>query len=114
MNRISTRILNIRLSSTRINSSTSTSTSSILPSAAAALRSANRIGCSDHYINKRLEHSFTLSKSRCVEAVEVFDIIKTLVTNIRRCHRQIKLSRKLQTFSPTRFSGVYYMLVSFI
>jgi len=91
-----------------------TSTSSIFPSAAAALRSANRIGCGDHYISKRLEHSFLLSKSRYVEAVEVFDIIKTLVTNIRRCHRQIKVSRKLQTLSPTRFSGVYYMLVSFI
>ncbi|CAF4234931.1 unnamed protein product, partial [Rotaria socialis] len=64
----------------------------------------------DHYINKILEHSFTVSKSRCVEVVETFDIIKSLVANFRRSHRQLKLSRELQTFSSTRFSEVYYMM----
>jgi pyruvate/oxaloacetate carboxyltransferase len=78
----------------------------------AALRGANRVGCSDHYINKVLEHSFTLKQSNCVEVIRIFDVVKTLVANFRRSHRQIKLSRKLQTFSSTRFSGAYCMLVS--
>ena len=81
------------------------------PKMVAALRGANRIGCADHYVNKILEHSFTISNSNCAEVVQVFDAVKSLVANFRRSHRQIKLSRKLQTFSCTRFSGVYYMLV---
>jgi pyruvate/oxaloacetate carboxyltransferase len=80
----------------------------------AALRGANRVGCSDHYKNNVLEHSFTISTSGCVEVIQIFDLVQSLVANFRRCHRQIKLSRKLQTFSKTRFSGAYYMLVSFI
>ncbi|CAF4556800.1 unnamed protein product, partial [Rotaria socialis] len=80
------------------------------PKMLAALRGANRVGCSDHYINKALEHAFTSPKSNCVEVIQVFDIVGSLVENFRRCHRQIKLSRKLQTFSVTRFSGAYYML----
>ncbi|CAF1473770.1 unnamed protein product [Rotaria magnacalcarata] len=80
------------------------------PKMLAALRGANRVGCSDHYINKALEHAFTSPKSNCVEVIQVFDIVRSLVENFRRCHRQIKLSRKLQTFSVTRFSGAYYML----
>jgi hypothetical protein len=84
------------------------------PKMIAALRGANRVGCSDHYINKVLEHSFTISTSGCVEVIQIFDLVQSLVANFRRCHRQIKLSRKLQTFSKTRFSGAYYMLVSLI
>ncbi|CAF2229394.1 unnamed protein product, partial [Rotaria magnacalcarata] len=80
------------------------------PKMLAALRGANRVGCSDHYINKALEHAFTSPKSNCVEVIQVFDIVRSLVENFRRCHRQIKLSRKLQTFSVTRLSGAYYML----
>ncbi|CAF3281405.1 unnamed protein product [Rotaria sp. Silwood2] len=80
------------------------------PKMIAALRGANRVGCSDHYINKILEHSFTLSKSGCVEVVQTFDVVKSLVANFRRSHRQINLSRKLQTYSSTRFSGAYYMM----
>ena len=30
-----------------------------------ALRGANRIGCADHYVDKILEHSFTISHSNC-------------------------------------------------
>ncbi|CAF3071012.1 unnamed protein product [Rotaria sp. Silwood2] len=80
------------------------------PKMIAALRGANRIGCADHYINKILEHSFTISNSNCTEVIQVFEAVKSLVGNFRRCHRQIKLSRKLQTFSSTRFSGAYFML----
>ncbi|CAF4221761.1 unnamed protein product [Rotaria magnacalcarata] len=58
------------------------------PKMIAALRGANRVGCSDHYNNKILEHSFTVSKSRCVEVVEAFDIIKNIVASFRRSHRQ--------------------------
>jgi hypothetical protein len=82
------------------------------PKIVVALRGANPVVRSDHYINKILEHSFTISKSNCVEVVQTFDIIKSLVSNFRRSHRQVKLSRKLQTFSATRFSGAYYMMVS--
>ena len=60
------------------------------PKMAAALRDANRIGCADHYVNKILEHSFTISNSNCTEAIRVFDAVKSLVANFRRSHRQIK------------------------
>ncbi len=82
------------------------------PKMLAALRGANRVGCSDHYLNKILEHSFTITKSNCIDIIQTFDVIKSLVSNFRRSHKQVKLSRKLQTFSPTRFSGAYYMMVS--
>lgn len=84
------------------------------PKMLAALRGANRIGCSDHYVNKVLEHLFTSSNSHCSEVIQVFELVKSLVANFRRSHYQVKLSRKLQTFSVTRFSGAYYMLVSLI
>ncbi|CAF5155831.1 unnamed protein product, partial [Rotaria sp. Silwood1] len=58
------------------------------PKIIAALRGTNRVGCSDHYINKILEHSFTLSKSGCVEVIQTFDVIKSLVASFRRSHRQ--------------------------
>ena len=80
----------------------------------AALRGANRIGCVDHFVNKILEHSFTISNSNCAEVIQVFDAVKSFVANFQRSHHQIKLSRKCQTFSCTRFSNVYCMLVSFI
>lgn len=83
------------------------------PKMLAALHDAHRVGCADHYVNKVLEHSFTLSQSNCNEIIEMFDIVRALVANFRRSHRQLKLSRKLQTFSPTRFNGAYYMLVYF-
>ncbi|CAF3394488.1 unnamed protein product, partial [Rotaria sp. Silwood2] len=79
----------------------------------AALRGVNRVGCSDHYLNKILEHSFTAPKSDCIQVIQVFDIVKTLVANFRRSHRQVKLSRKLQTFSPTRFSDLLQKICEF-
>ncbi|CAF4038052.1 unnamed protein product [Rotaria sp. Silwood1] len=58
------------------------------PKMLAALRGVNRVGCSDHYLNKILEHSFTAPKSDCIQVIQVFDIVKTLVANFRRSHRQ--------------------------
>ncbi|CAF3377684.1 unnamed protein product [Rotaria socialis] len=43
------------------------------PKMLAALRGVNRVGCSDHYINKALEHAFTSPKSIRVEVIQVFD-----------------------------------------
>ena len=76
------------------------------------LRGVKRIGHSDHYINKILEHPFTQPKNNCVEVILVFDIVKKLIANVLCCHQQTKLSRKLQTLSSARFSGAYYVPVS--
>ena len=78
-----------------------------------------RIGCSSHYLNKQLEHAFTsqtIDKKPvdCIEVQELFQHVKTLVTHVRRCHKQLKLSRKLQTYSDTRFNGAFYMLNVFL
>lgn len=82
------------------------------PKMIAAFKDVNRVGCSDHYINKILEHGFTLSQSGCDEVIQLFDDVKGLVVHFRRSHRQVKLSRKLQTFSSTRFNGAFYMMVN--
>ncbi len=78
-----------------------------------------RIGCSSHYLNKQLEHSFTsetIDKQTvdCVEVQTLFKHVKTLVTHIRRSHKQLKLTRKLQTYSETRFNGAFCMLNVFL
>ncbi len=74
-----------------------------------------RIGCSIHYVNKQLEHSFTSTEIdkkpvNCNTAQSLFDNTKRIVTHVRRSHRQTKLKRKLQTYSDTRFNGAFYML----
>jgi len=78
-----------------------------------------RIGCSDHYINKQLQHTFTTKiingKSvDCDLAQELFNNVKTIVSNIRRVHKQQNLSKKLVSYSDTRFSGAYAMLNVFL
>ncbi|CAF1436953.1 unnamed protein product [Adineta ricciae] len=78
-----------------------------------------RIGCSSHYLNKQLEHGFTsetIDKQPvdCTEVQELFDNIKALIAHIRRSHKQLKLSRKLQVYSETRFNGAFYMLNVFL
>ena len=78
-----------------------------------------RIGCSAHYLNKQLEHAFTsdtIDKQSvdCDEVQALFKLVKSLVTHIRRSHKQLKLSRKLQTYSETRFNGAFYMLNVFL
>jgi hypothetical protein len=78
-----------------------------------------RIDCSSHYLNKQLEHAFTSETidKQTVDYVEVralFKHVKTLVTYIRRSHKQLKLTRKLQTYSETRFNGAFCMLNVFL
>ncbi|CAF1285589.1 unnamed protein product [Rotaria sordida] len=74
-----------------------------------------RIGCSDHYINKQFQHTFTTKTIdgkfvNCDLAQGLFNNVKTLVSNIRRIHKQQNLSKKLVLYSDTRFSGAYEML----
>ena len=78
-----------------------------------------RIGCSSHYLNKQLEHAFTsetIDKQLvdCTEVQTLFQHVKTLVSHIRRSHKQLKLTRKLQTYSDTRFNGAFCMLNVFL
>ena len=79
-----------------------------------------RIGCSDHYINKQLQHSFEsteihvtktiIEKVNCETAQATFRQVKQVVKDVRRSHRQQQLSMKLQIYSETRFSGAMIML----
>ncbi|CAF1542534.1 unnamed protein product [Adineta ricciae] len=91
------------------------------PKMVAAFREkCRRIGCSDHYLNKQLQHAFesseihvnkfTVDKVNCGTAQTVFLQVKNIVTHVRRSHRQQQLSRKLQTYSETRFNGAMIML----
>lgn len=78
-----------------------------------------RKGCSIHYLNKQLEHSFTSTvvdkqPVKCDIVQELFQNVRTVVTHVRRSHRQVKLKRKLQIYSDTRFSGAFYMLNVFL
>ena len=74
-----------------------------------------RIGCSDHYLSKQLEHSFTSTiidkeNVNCQIAQGMFEKIKGIVTYVRRSHKQMKLPRKLQGYSDTRFNGAFHMM----
>lgn len=91
------------------------------PKMIAAFRDkCTRIGCSDHYLNKQLQHSFesteiyinkaTVEKVNCEVAQNIFLNVKKIVTNVRRAHRQQQLSMKLQSYSETRFNGAMIML----
>jgi len=76
----------------------------------AAFNDVNRVGCSIHYMNKALEKTFTDKKHVDLkQAQELFSQVKELVEHIRRCHKQNKLSKKLQIYSKTRFNGAFYM-----
>jgi hypothetical protein len=93
----------------------------LVPDNEAKMRSAfgsdycKRIGCSDYYFSKQLQHSFTsmtIDKENidCGIAQEMFKKVKDIVTHVRRSHKQMKLSRELQGYSDTRFNGAFYML----
>ncbi|CAF3751948.1 unnamed protein product, partial [Rotaria magnacalcarata] len=86
---------------------------------AAFKEKCTRIGCSIHYLNKQLEHSFTSEEIdrtfvRCIKIQNLFDNVKKVVTHVRRTHRQVKLKQKLQLYSDTRFNGAFYMLNVFL
>ena len=66
-----------------------------------------------------MEHAFiseTIDKQPvdCIEVQALFQHVKTLVTHIRRSHKQLKLTRKLQTYSDTRFNVAFCMLNIFL
>ena len=79
--------------------------------------SCQRIGCSVHYINKQLEHAFLkkeIDKSPvlCDVIQNLFSRVKIIVALVRRSHKQSKLSRKVGTYSDTRFNGAFHMMNS--
>ncbi|CAF1448781.1 unnamed protein product [Rotaria sordida] len=79
-----------------------------------------RIGCADHYLNKQLQHAFqsteihvnknSIEKVECELAQDLFLQVKQIVSFVRRSHQQQKLSKKLQTYSESRFAGAIIML----
>ncbi|CAF4865399.1 unnamed protein product [Rotaria socialis] len=79
-----------------------------------AFNDVKRIGCSEHYLNKILEKTFTDEKNiEPQEPQKMFHLIKEIVEYVRRTHRQNKLTKKLQTFSKTRFNGAFCMFYVF-
>lgn len=77
-------------------------------------KGAKRIGCADHYLNKLVEHAFTGKHDRAPEVLKLFLSVKEIVVHVRRSHRQAALSKKVQTYSDTRFVGAFIMLESFL
>lgn len=82
-------------------------------------QNCQRIGCSDHYLNKQLQHAFTTKMIdgehvNCSLIQEMFNDVKHIVSTVRRMHKQQSLSRKLISYSDTRFGGAYHMLVVFL
>lgn len=76
---------------------------------------SKRIGCSVHYVNKQLEHAFNkkeVEKSpvSCDLAQDLFELIRKHTAHIKRSHKQTKMSKRVQSYSETRFNGAYYML----
>ncbi|CAM4975970.1 unnamed protein product [Rotaria socialis] len=70
-----------------------------------AFNDVKRRGCSDHYLNKIPEKTFTDEKNiELQEPQKMFHLIKEIVEHVRRTHRQNKLTKKLQTFSKTRLN----------
>ncbi|CAF3389170.1 unnamed protein product [Rotaria socialis] len=71
-----------------------------------AFNDVKRRGCSDHYLNKIPEKTFTDEKNiELQEPQKMFHLIKEIAEHVRRTHRQNKLTKKLQTFSKTRLNG---------
>ena len=78
-----------------------------------------RIGCTIHCVNKQLEHSFTSEiidniPVKCEIVQSMFDNIRKIVSRTRQAHKQSKLSRKLQSYSDTRFNGAFYTMKVFL
>lgn len=94
------------------------------PKMLAAFRDqCRRVGCSDHYLNKQLHHAFEseqihvnrnqIEKVDCEIVQNLFHQVKKIVSSVRRCHRQQNLTRRLQTYSETRFNGAFIMMAIF-
>ncbi len=79
-----------------------------------AFHDMNRVGCSIHYINKIMEKAFTDTKNMDLKEVhDLFLQVKEIVEHVRRCHKQNKLSKKLQMYSKTKFNGAFHMFSVF-
>ncbi len=81
--------------------------------------SCSRVGCSIHYLNKQLEHTFTTKeidhvKVNCDIAQEMFSNVRKIVSHMSRCHKQCKLSHELETYSDTRFNGAFITMDIFL
>lgn len=82
-----------------------------------------RVGCADHYLNKQLQHAFEseqihvnkniVDKVDCDIIQNLFNQIKKVVGHIRRSHQQQNLSKKLVSYSETRFNGACLMMNNF-
>ncbi|CAF1478389.1 unnamed protein product [Adineta ricciae] len=79
-----------------------------------------RVGCSDHCLNKQLQHAFEseqlhvnkniVEKVDCDVVQRMFNQIKKIVCHIRRSHQQQSLSKKVVSYSDTRFNGAFMMM----
>ncbi|CAF1563917.1 unnamed protein product, partial [Rotaria sordida] len=79
-----------------------------------------RIGYADHYLNRQLKHAFESQQIHVTKTVidhvncdgiqYLFSTIKNIVSSVRRSHKQQSLSKKLQSYSDTRFNGALFML----
>ena len=74
-----------------------------------------RVGWCIHYTSKQLEFPFTtkdIDKTPvvCDTIQEVFDSVKKIVAYVKRYHKQAEMSKRVQTYSESRFNGVYDML----
>lgn len=79
-----------------------------------------RVGCSDHYLNKQLQHAFeseqihvnknVVEKVDCDIVQNMFNQIKNVVSHVRHSHQQQTLSKKLVSYSDTRFNGAFIMM----
>ncbi|CAF4515924.1 unnamed protein product [Rotaria sp. Silwood2] len=82
-----------------------------------------RVGCADHYLNKQLQHAFeseqlhvnknVVEKVDCDIVQNMFNQIKKVVCHIRRSHQQQTLSKKVVSYSDTRFNGALMMMDNF-
>ncbi|CAF1317906.1 unnamed protein product [Rotaria sordida] len=78
-----------------------------------------RVGCSIHYLNKQLQHCFTTDiidkmPVDCDIVQRMFNSIRQIVSHMRRSHKQSKLSRKLQSYSDSRFNSALYTMDVFL
>ncbi|CAF1124545.1 unnamed protein product [Didymodactylos carnosus] len=73
-----------------------------------------RIGCGTHYSNKILEHALMKDDINCSDVQKLFLSVKAIVNHVKRSHKQAQLRHKLQSFSDTRFNGVFVMTKSIL
>lgn len=71
-----------------------------------------RIGCSINYLNKQFKHCFTTD---VIDKVYVnYNLAQHMFTHIRRTVFRMRRSRKLQSYSDTRFNGAFHTMNVFL